>query len=253
MPHSFVHYQVTSKNKTWGRAITEGFRAKVARLDRAELGRNHVHIVAGLQFGALNVLTQIWRAGEPYIFVDRAYFGGGSKSGRMRLTFGAYQQHWVKPAEPRDWGVTLEPWRAPGEFVMVVPPSPAIEDLFGFNWAREYAAAIQAAAGMPVLISPKSDRDVSPIAQRLSGCHAVVTWTSNVAVDAICAGIPAFVQRFSAAAPVAGRLDGLRIDRPFRGDRAAWFASLSRGQWTLEEVGAGVARDALMEVECATT
>lgn len=243
-----MHYQVRQKNKTWGAAITEGFRARVANPGQAHLGRGYTHIVAGLQFGALETLKAVRNAGEPYIFIDRAYFGGGSKSGRMRITFGAYQQHWIasKPVA-RDWGVELEPWREGGDFVMVVPPSPQVESLFGFRWSVTWS-------GTKIVISPKSDRDISPLSERLKGCRAVLTWSSNVAVEAICAGIPAFVSKESAAAPVAGRLhaDEQQMIRP---DREAWFRSLCWGQFSLEEVGSGFARDVVMSgvEECIQT
>lgn len=245
----FIHYQVRQKVRPWGQAITDGFRAKVANPGQAHLGRGYVHIIAGLQFGALETLRRVRAAGEHYIFVDRAYFGGGAKSGRMRMTLGAYQQHWVARAGVgRDWGVTLEPWRADGEFVMVVPPSPQVEELFGIRWERDWMPRIRAGCGSRrMVVSPKADRDVSPLAERLKGCLRVVTWSSNVAVEAICAGIPAWTSMESAAAPMAvnvGRMDVAR--EPAHPAREAWFRSLCWGQFTVEEVGNGFACDVVM-------
>lgn len=240
-----MHYQVRYKNRPWGEAITAGFRARVARPGEAHLGRGYTHIIAGLQFGALETLKAVRNAGEPYLFVDRAYFGGGAKSGRMRITFGAYQQHWMshRPVA-REWGVTLQPWREGGEFVMVVPPSPQVEDLFGIRWGRDWMPRIRSVR--EIRISPKADRDVSPLSERLKGCYAVVTWSSNVAVEAICAGVPAYTSAESAAAPVAGdisRFSGQPVPAPAR---EAWFRSLCHGQFTVEEVASGFARDVVM-------
>lgn len=250
-----MHYQVRYKNRPWGEAITAGFRARVARPGEAHLGHGYTHIIAGLQFGALETLKAVRNAGEPYLFVDRAYFGGGHKSGRMRITFGAYQQHWIAARRPpRGWGVALEPWRDGGDFVMVVPPSPQVESLFGFNWERDYMQDAQETFPR-ITISPKSDRDVSPLSERLKGCRAVLTWSSNVAVEAICAGVPAFVSEHSAAAPVAGRLNAALLHgahEPPRPERADWFHSLCNGQFSLEEVASGFARDVVMpEMELA--
>lgn len=256
----FLHYQVMHKNRPWGRAITDGFRARVARPGEAILGRGYTHIIAGLQFGSLETLKAVRSSGEPYLFVDRAYFGGGAKSGRMRITYGAYQQHWIasKPVA-RDWGVELQPWREGGEFVMVVPPSPEVESLFGVHWERDHMPRIRAAvAHRKMVVSPKSDRDVSPLSERLRGCAGVVTWSSNVAVEAICAGVPAWTSTESAAAPVSADLlkvqAGMPIN-PARVDREAWFRSLCWAQFTIDEVGSGFARDVLMSgvEECATT
>lgn len=253
----FVHYQVMQKNPAWGQAITKGFRARVARIDQPQLGRGFVHIVAGLQFGALQTFKEIRAAGEPYIFVDRAYFGGGSKSGRMRMTLNAYQQNWIAPARGgRDWGIALQPWRRDGDFVMVVPPSPEVEQVFCIRWERDWMPRIRAATARPIVVSPKSDRDKSPIADRLKGCYAVVTWTSNVAVDAICAGVPAFVAGESAAVAVAHPIGAVAewIERTRVSPRRdVWANSLAHGQFTVEEVRSGFAREIVMESACATT
>lgn len=256
-----MHYQVIHKNRAWGQAITEGFRAKVARPGQAHLGRGYTHIIAGLQFGALETLKAVRAAGEPYLFIDRAYFGGGHKSGRMRITLGAYQQHWIasKPVA-RDWGVELQPWREGGDFVLVVPPSPEVERLFGVYWERDWMPKIRVATTRDIVISPKSDRDVAPLAERLKGCHSVVTWSSNVAVEAICAGVGAVVAHESAATPVAHPLTlgspAQWIDLPRHAKRRdAWFRSLCWGQFTVDEVASGFARDVVMSgaEECATT
>lgn len=252
----FVHYQVRQKNRLWGQAITEGFRARVSNPGETRLGRGYVHIITGLQFGALETLKAVRRSGEPYIFIDRAYFGGGHKSGRMRMTFGAYQQNWLasKPVA-REWGVTLEPWRDGGEFIMAVPPSPQVEDLFDFRWERDFMPRIKAACAgveLRVVVSLKSDRDASPLAERLKGCAAVVTWSSNVAVEAICAGVPAWTSPHAAAAPVAGdlaRFDPRASLQPVHRD--AWFRSLCWAQFTVDEVRNGFARDVVMEGACA--
>lgn len=255
----FVHYEVTQKLPAWGRALTKGFGAQVARLDRpALLGQGYTHIVAGLQFGALEILEAVRAAGEPYVFADRAYFGGGHESGRMRVTLNAYQKNWVarheampKSVTARRWGVQLSPWRKSGSFVLVVPPSPQVEQLFGIDWTG-FASHIRAVTGREVRVSPKADRNKSPLAQRLRDCHCVITWSSNVAVEAIVAGIPAYVSEVSAAAPVARTLgNALRdIEEPRMTDRSAWVDSLAWGQFTLNEIASGFAREVVMEPAC---
>lgn len=257
----FLHYQITQKNPRWGEAITEGFRARVARPEAgAVLARGYTHIIAGLQFGALEVLQAVRAAGEPYIFADRAYFGGGYHSGRMRLTRNAYQYNGVPRSRDgmraRVFGVRLEPWRLRGDFVMVVPPSPQVEDLFGIAWERDWMPRIRAASDLPIVVSQKSDRDVSPIAERLKACHAVVTWTSNVGVDAICAGVPVVCSPASAAWPMAQDINDVEILLPYARrnmDRSEWLASLAWAQFTVNEIAGGFAQDVVMERACATT
>lgn len=244
------------KNPEQFEAFAQGFKARRVPASAWAYQRDaSLHIIGGLQYGSLALLMRARAEGAPYVFFDRAYFGGGPGSGRLRVTFGGYQQHWVNEARlamplayARNWGVKLEPWRKPGAKILLVPPSSAIELLFGLQgWVDTTLARIKAVSDRPVVLSFKSDP--ASLAQRLADCHCVVTLTSNVAVDAVCAGVHAIVSAESAAAPVSELLlDGLRrIELPRRPDRGAWVASLAWGQFTLAEIRSGFAREVVME------
>lgn len=220
-------------------------------------GADRLHIVGGLQFGALDRMRKIRAAALPYIFYDRAYFGGGPRSDRLRITAGAYQKHWIDrawggnrtPGRAAAFGVTLRPWRHGGGHILLVPPGEAIRTLFGLgDWEGQMLARLKRATQREVRVSYKGDP--APLEERLHNCHCVVTWTSNVAVDAIVAGVPAFTSEWSAAAPVAWDLDMLwtDIEMPRRnGEREIWAESLAWGQFTLQEIASGLARSIVME------
>jgi hypothetical protein len=241
----------------------QGFGAEACAMESARAAPGHrLHVVAGLQWGSLEILQQVRAQGLPYIFVDRAYFGGGPGSGRFRLACNAYQKHWVDgpdpayPARLTRWGVKLQPWHARGEHLLLVPPGPAICRLFELgDWEATMLAELRRLTRRPVVVSYKGDP--KPLSQRLDGCHAVITWTSNVAVEAIVAGVPAFVAEASAARPVARPLADLDggLESPLRpGDNARlrWAESLAAGQWTLDEIAAGApARALAMDKEAA--
>jgi hypothetical protein len=240
----YAVYAQYAKARHFTDAIVAGFPGRVRNIEPGRLARDCVHVLGGLQFGCLELLQEIWRAREPYIFFDNAYFGGGTYTDRLRLTRNAYQRHWVGTDDPQrlaKWGVQLAPWREDGAFVMVVPPSPAVLKLFGLpeDWAAKVVAQIRASTGREVRVSTKDEREKSPRAARLEGCQAVVTWSSNVAVEALCLGVPVFTGPWSAAAPVSMRLDELRrLDAPARPARERWAASLACGQWTVDEIAA---------------
>ena len=144
------------------------------------------------------------------------------------------------------WGVGLDPWRAKGSHILLVPPGAAICRLFDLgDWEAKTIRRLKDCTDRPVVVSYKGDP--KPLADRLAWCHAVVTWTSNVAVEAACAGIPAFVGPESAAAPVATGLEYLEqmIESPLMPEREAWAASLAWGQWTVDEIKRGFAREVL--------
>jgi hypothetical protein len=241
-----VHYLVERKNRHHGDAIAGGWNAATVAADGRRLEPDALHLIGGLQHGSLELLQAARAARAPYVFFDRAYFGGGPGSEWLRVVPGAYQKHWVD-RWPARFPVALEPWRTAGGHILLVPPAnDAIKALFGLkDWQDQTLARLRACTDRPVMVSVKPDP--RPLAERLRDCWCVVTWTSNVAVEAICAGVPAIVGPESAAAPVAGRLDDLEnaINQPPRPEREQWAASLTWGQFTLDEIRNGEARDSI--------
>jgi hypothetical protein len=105
------------------------------------------------------------------------------------------------------------------------------------GWIATIEARLRAATDRPILIRPKYS--ATPLAGDLRDAWALVTHSSNVAVDAVLAGIPVFVAPTSPAASV-GRSD-LDIEHPRIGDRDAWWTSLMCQQFTLSEMADGTA------------
>ena len=245
-----VHYQVTRKNRHHGEAIIRGFGARAVPAEIKHLEADALHLIGGLQHGSLELMRQAMAGGEPYVFFDRAYFGGGPGTDRLRIVPSAYQHDWIAPRPPDRFertGVELKPWRTDGRHILLVPPAQAIRTLFGIDgWLEATTQRLKACTDRPVMVSIKPDP--RPLADRLRDCWCVVTWTSNVAVEALCAGIPAFVSRYSAAAPVAGMLEEIdRIETPPMPDRSAWAWSLAYGEFDLSEIASGFARSVIME------
>ena len=72
-------------------------------------------------------------------------------------------------------------------------------------------------------------------------CWASVTHHSNVAIDSIIAGIPAFIESPCAAFPVSS-LGIADIDKPYYPDNDTlyqWLCDLSYAQWTPDEMRSG--------------
>ncbi len=229
-----------------------------------QLADADLHLLGGLQFGSLPLLQQIYALRAQFVFWDRAYFGGGTHSDRLRITKNQYQKCTVNEQAGglhrfEAFGGRLLPWRGRASHIMVVPPSDAILTMFVGSdlpnrqqaWIDYTLEAIRKGTDRPILVSMKGD--ARPLDSRLKHCHAVVTYTSNVAVEAICAGVPAFTSHLAAAAPVAGGLHDLSnahcIENPPMPDdatREAWAASLAWGQFTLAEIRSGLAREVVL-------
>lgn len=244
-----VHYFSGQKNAHYGEAIAAGFQCRKVPIESMRLEPDALHFTGGLQFGGLELMQALLENGEEYIFFDRAYFGGGPRTNRIRAVPMAYQHSWLQPAYgPRAFGVELKDWRKSGEYLMLVPPGPAICQLFGLgNWAANITREIIKITDRPMYVSYKGDS--KPLAERLGRCHAVITWTSNVAVEAVCAGVPVFVSPFSAALPVGNAISTMTaesLESPnMSADRQAWVDGLAWGQFSLEEIASGFAREVL--------
>lgn len=250
-----VIYTQYGKARHSTEAMVAGFPAAERPSTGGALAAGYdLHIFGGLQFGSLSLMQAVLREGRHYVFWDRAYLGGGTKTDRLRITKNAYQKQAVEArtlARFEAFGGKLEPWHLPNEtgHVMVVPPSAAIGEVWGFrpdDWLDGICATLRQVTDRPMLVSFKGD--TVPLARRLENCHCVVTWSSNVAVEAVCAGVPAFVGDTSAARPVASTLTEMRygIEHPRKPDREAWAAALAWGQFTLAEIKSGMARTVVL-------
>jgi hypothetical protein len=102
----------------------------------------------------------------------------------------------------------------------------------------------------PIVVraKPQPGEAAVPLPQALETAHALVTHSSNVAIEAACLGTPVFVSPASAAAPI-GRTDLDAIESPAYPDRAAWLAHLAFNQFSFEEIGDGRAWRMLLELE----
>lgn len=73
----------------------------------------------------------------------------------------------------------------------------------------------------------------------LEGAHCVISHSSNPGLQAIIAGVPAFVSKDSLAYPVAN-IDYSRIEHPAKPDRTRWFNNLLYTEYFLDEITAGL-------------
>jgi len=227
------------KNADHFDSIAAGWDAERVPAARAEPVWGALHLVCGLQFGALGILKQILARRERFVFFDRAYTQDGKNW--LRVVPQAYQLNWCPTAPADRWeaqGLELAPWTRAGEDVMVVPPSAAVVDLFGLgDWLGETLHRLSQNTTRRVFVSEKGDPQ--PLAERLARAWAVVTCTSTVACKAVVAGIPVMVDYRSAAFGVST----WNLTWPMRGDRRQWAHALAYGQYTLEEIAGGQARE----------
>ena len=200
--------------------------------------------------------TQAQGTRTTYYYGDNGYAPGPAKADGQpteifRITRNARQVTEIGrgDADRRDrYMPPIRPWHRNGRDILVCLQSAYHFDLHGGGltrdrWLSETMASLRQYTDRPIIVRDKPLRKPGemPFEVALALAWAVVTFDSRVAVEALLAGVPAFVTAKCAASPMAGR-DLSRIEDPPRPDgRAEWAAWLAANQWTAAEIGDGTA------------
>ena len=250
-------------SQTVCKAVGKGFGwdVSVAPWQRPLTGPAAIY---GRDRGTLHVMRQCKADRVPWYFVDNGYLGTrvslGISDCFYMITRNAYQHDGRgKPDEARlsrlldIVGGSFEPWRKTRQrgHILVCPPIHEYDRVHYFwsaMWLRKTTKEIQQFTSRPLRLRYKPGDSRQPKARSLekdfNGCHAVVTHDSNIVVEAIMAGVPAFVTGESPVA-VLGNVDLGAIESPRFGDQEEWLAILAANQWTLDEIRQGAANETL--------
>lgn len=190
------------------------------------------------------LLMDAQQEGRDWYYGDHAYLGPTFSS--YRITKNGYQ---LNGGGREDYGrfaqtrLRVRPWRKSGRHVLVCLQGAPQYELFGLSLAEWLAAVLgvlTAHTDRPIRI--RSRFDSRPIAGDLRDAWALVTWSSNAAVDGLLAGVPIFVTAPFAASFSMGLPDLRLIETPsLPPNREAFFARLAAAQWTFEEMASGKA------------
>lgn len=205
------------------------------------------HVFYGQLWGAERLLPEAERAGCPYWHIDNGWIspGRGDLHGYYRVTRNGIAPAFLRGLDggrAREAGAVLHPWRQGGGHVLLCLPGPNFGRPWGMDmaaWTADALERVRAATDRPVMVRGKdADR---PLHVDLAGAWCIVTHSSNVAVDAVLAGIPAIVEPTSPTAPL-GNVGMEWIESPRLSDlREEWLASLCWQQFTPAEMRSGFA------------
>lgn len=210
----------------------------------------------GQIWGSEQLLQRAKELGRSYWHIDNGYFrpGRGRPDGYYRMNYCGMSPAFLQDApadRARNLGIKLQPWRQNGKHVLLALPGVEYGRAIGLDmhqWIVHAKNTLGHYTERPIICRPRQTE--VPLEWHLKDCWAVVTHSSNIAVDAVVAGIPVFVMPTSAAAPV-GSLDWHRLEYPHMPDRTAWLNSLACQQFTPLEMGNGTAYDHLLAVQRA--
>lgn len=208
-------------------------------------------VTYGFLRGLLSTLRTA-QADRPWVYLDRGYFRasyGGDYSGYFRATRNRWQHSGAGEYDGERWarlGLQVKPWRARGEHILVCPPgdvfSKAVGQFSAVEWLTLVLKRLAKVTDRSVHVRYKSMSGERPLAADLVNCHALVTYMSNTATEALLEGVPVVCLGPSAAAEMGGTLE--TIENPkYPDDRERWARVLAANQWTLDEFKNGLAND----------
>jgi hypothetical protein len=209
------------------------------------------------------IMRDYCAAGKAVIYIYMGYWGRVGQHVHYKLAINdrhptAYFQNRVHDGQRAErLGIKASPWRRYGKYILLAGMSAKaawaerLEPVESYE--RKTIAELRALTDREIIYRPKpSWREAKPIQGArfspgseslemvLHDCHAVVTHHSNVAVDALVFGIPAFALQ-GVAAPLGG-YDLRMIEEPNRPPhRDQWINDISYCQWTVEEMATGAA------------
>jgi hypothetical protein len=206
---------------------------------------------------------QCVRDGRDFYYMDSGYFGNSPSAANpngWKLWHRIVKndvQHREFPDRPGDrlgrLGIAVPKQRRSGSHIIVAVPDDKPCRVYGIDrkqWVDHTVAALKQSSDRPIVVrervpSRQYRTITEPLSELLKDAWALVTFNSTAAIEAVLAGVPAFVSSpVHAADPVANR-DLALIESPFWPDTdeiQRWLRSLSYGQFHVSELRDGTAQ-----------
>lgn len=203
-------------------------------------------VVWGQEWTAMRAIPKAVAQNRPFWHIDNGFWNParGTSRGYYRFTYRSMTPVYLP--EDTDFQfptARLIPWRKNGRHILLAMPGIHFGMALGIDvksWCDGIVSIVRdicGETGRPLVIRERNER--RNLRDDLYNAWAVVTHSSNVAVDAAINGIPVFVQPTNPAAPV-GRLD-LDLENPITPGRNRWMKSLASQHFTLNEMQNGTA------------
>jgi len=194
----------------------------------------------------------------PFVFMDLGYFRR-TESGYFKVTVNerhptAYLMDTKLPFDRFErLKLNIRPWQRNGEHILLAGMSGKAAwswKLEAESYEREAVRILKKYTKRCIIYRPKpSWPDARPIKhanmirgtaleQALENAHCVVAHHSNVACEALLAGVPVFCKYGAASLFNSGELS--QVETPLYPDgREQWAANLAYSQWNLHEMASG--------------
>jgi hypothetical protein len=228
-----------------------------------------------LWHGRMRHNREVWQAfrssGRSVIVAEVGMLRRGStwKLGLNGAGSTAYYGKDLIPGRADQLRLEAKPWITNGYNIVIAAQRSDSEQWAGqpptVAWLTETARKIREYTDKPIVIRPHPRQRIGDVPgcviemprpvqgtydnfdydRSLKTAWAVVNHNSGPGSQAILAGVPAFVDASSLAAPV-GNLDLSTINNPSRPDRAQWLEQLAHTEWYTDEIATGLPLERLM-------
>lgn len=204
----------------------------------------HVAIGYGILRGTGDIFKHNFSHNVDYYEVDRGYINPGHFDGYYRISKNGMQAKYVDKDLPSDRLDKLkfrrEDWFNPTGHFLVCAPSDYILNYYddAFEWMNTQIKALEL---FSIKYKVRHKSDTNPLEYDLKGASGVLTFNSNVAIDALIKSIPSVVSKESI---LFNALPTLYLDKPAAptdNQINKILRFISYNQFTLEEIRNGTA------------
>ncbi|MCB4393861.1 hypothetical protein FZZ91_00625 [Synechococcus sp. HB1133] len=224
-------------------SIVESLKCRSEFADEYKSESEGVRLVWGVLRNSKAVIDDCIKNDLHFIYADHAYFKRGHKIS-YRISPNSFECNTYKLCDDkrRDlFNCRLEPWNQKGSKIIVCPPTDYFCEAHGtYGWLNSTLKQLRKYTDRKIVIRKKPTEGCESISLReqLQSAYALVTHSSNVAIESVCLGTPVFVSSASAASFV-GQTNLAQIENPIYPDRENWVNNLSYCQFSYEEIRNG--------------
>lgn len=220
-------------------------------------GRTHPNVPAELESSGDAVFYGVWpdvrhlweqakQNGRDWYMIDNAYTDRW-RGFYFRITKGRMQHTGIghgSASRFREQRIQILRWRRGGTEIVVCPQSNEfMRDVAKRqDWLAKTVATLKQHTDRPIVVRGPDIAGLPPFHHAISNAHAIVTWTSCSAVNALFLGVPVFVLGEDSIARPYAETDITKIETPrYDVDREQLGRLIAANQWTVEEIKNGLA------------
>lgn len=244
--------------------VTSAFHEGMMRLSRSKTAPyRHVEqyrtpensISYGILRGTGEIFKDCIAHNKEFWEIDRGYFKPRHYDGYYRISLNGTRACYRNNSLSRDrfdaLGLSYSPWKMGGGHILICPPTDHVADFMGKSpslWIENVIKFLKDNTDRELRVRNKNSK--VPLSEDLKQCHCLVTFNSNVAIDALLTGVPVIsTERYDINPWNGVNLSDIESDKLYLSDRERLFSYLAYCQFTIDEIRTGRAWELCQEVQ----